>query len=163
MSSVVVGVCGLVFVAMGVFGLAASYLSERRRATMKAMGTSRLRVGLVTAVGALLAIGGFASEPWLLSVSLAAFVACGMAARRHLRTVDDPPAYVRRQLDRSMNPLVHLRHPVREVKATLASMNLKRNLEGQREWEQRHDISHRGDDGGGRAITRRRAALRCPL
>ena len=118
MNSPVVGVCGLLFMALGVYGLAASYVSDRRRATMAPMQTGR--------------------------GPIVTFVACDVFARKHMGKVEDPPAYIGRQLDRSMNPLVHLRHPVREFKVTMAGMNVRRNREEHREWENRHDIPPRG-------------------
>lgn len=146
MNSAVVGVCGLGFMAMGVYGLAASSVSDRRRAAMAQMKRTRSQIVVGIAASAVLAIGGFASVRWLLWVGVTTFLAFGIFARKRMSEVEDPPAYVRRQLDRSMNPLVQLRHPVREFKATMTSMNVRRTLEEHRDWETRHDIPHRGQD-----------------
>lgn len=131
-------VCGGIFALVGVSGLVAPMVSERRRRTAEILGNRPWHQLALVAAGLALAVGG-ALDNWLwVGAGVVGLVVVAVIAKRTMAAVEDPPPMMARAAQRSLNPLPSILHPIREARARDDGiLKLRRNQREHREWEER--------------------------
>lgn len=131
--------CGSGFALMGLAGLI-SLVSEKRRRTAKAMGTSPAMIFSVVGVGGLFVAAGMVHSGWLYLMGVVALYSVAAWGRKARRGLADPPPYFARLDAMPVNPLRRLAHPVETAKGHAEAWKVRRNRREAKEWKRRQGL-----------------------
>lgn len=88
----------------------------------------------------LFVIGGFEGQFWVALLGIVVMFGFAWLSRRFIQQVEDPPPIFGYLDKRSLNPLVTMRHPIRETRLGLEVFKVRRNRREHREWQERRGL-----------------------